>query len=158
MMIFPQVFLGISLWCILTFALQNSLSKGYSLPTAVGTATSLCHAVVEWMLSQLSAIGADALRSFLHQVCRQTVSHSHYPCWCSSEDGGAAPKSQTELLSTLDMGQDLLMLAMAEWPVSEHMHAMRVSVVASGNDCLASVQFHGLLLCFSRMNWRMCIP
>ena len=42
---------------------------------------------------------------------------------------GDVSSQQTQVLNTLEMGKDMLMLSVAEWPVSEFMHAKRVGVM-----------------------------
>ena len=79
--------------------------------SAVKAATSLCDAIVEWMMSQLSATAP--------------IDDAAATPRSSDADADDVPVGQQQL-NTLEMAQDMLMIAMSEWPVSEHLHENRV--------------------------------
>ena len=92
-----------------------------SLTTAVSTASALCESVVSWSITQLQAIaegssdvegGADSFAGLL-----------------DASDSSVAAADRQPWDATLALAEEMLDLAIAQWPVSQHMHDSRVRTV-----------------------------
>ena len=110
----------------------------------MSTACSLSEAVVAWVVLQLQSLaeapleGGDSRGSALMRDLAAAATAA-----VAGGEGAAADPHEPAWAATLELGEELLQLAIMQWPVSRHSHEHRVSFV-----CV-----HGVTTCWVCSRW-----